>query len=81
MESHIHNIANLFAQLGLPSESSAIDAFIAAHAPLPHDVPLSEAPFWSPVQAAFLKNEIAEDADWSAVIDTLDVQLRQSAEA
>lgn len=76
MESNIHNIANLFAQLGLPNDNGAIDAFIATHAPLPHDVPLSEAPFWSPVQAAFLKTEIAEDADWSAVIDTLDVQLR-----
>lgn len=76
MESNIHSIANLFAQLGLPSDSGAIDAFIATHAPLPHDIPLSDAPFWSPVQAAFLKTEIAEDADWSAVIDTLDVQLR-----
>ncbi|WP_079435870.1 DUF2789 domain-containing protein [Zoogloea sp. LCSB751] len=76
MESHIHNIANLFAQLGLANDSAAIDAFIAAHSPLPHDVLLTEAPFWSPAQAAFLKSEIAEDADWSAVIDTLDVQLR-----
>lgn len=76
MESNIHSIANLFAQLGLPSDSAAIDAFIAAHAPLPHDVQLTDAPFWSPTQAAFLKSEIADDADWSAVIDTLDVQLR-----
>ncbi|KAB2963461.1 DUF2789 domain-containing protein [Zoogloea sp.] len=75
MESQTHSIANLFAQLGLPDESAAIDAFIASH-PLPHDVQLFDAPFWSAAQAAFLKTEIAEDADWSPVIDTLDARLR-----
>jgi hypothetical protein len=76
MESHTHSIANLFAQLGLPNDEAAISAFIVTHAPLPHDVQLTNASFWTPTQAAFLKAEIAEDADWSAVIDTLDVQLR-----
>ncbi len=76
MESHTHSIANLFAQLGLPNDEAAINAFISTHAPLPNDVQLTNASFWTPVQAAFLKTEIAEDADWSTVIDTLDVQLR-----
>lgn len=77
MESTTHSIANLFAQLGLPSDKDAIDAFIRAHAPLAHDVQLVDAGFWSPAQAAFLKDELADDADWSTVIDTLDVQLRE----
>ncbi|HQX06242.1 MAG TPA: DUF2789 domain-containing protein [Zoogloea sp.] len=76
MESQTHSIANLFAQLGLPSDTAAIDSFIDTHAPLPHDVPLTAAPFWTPVQALFLKTELDEDADWSAVIDTLDARLR-----
>jgi hypothetical protein len=77
MESQIHTLANLFAQLGLPNEPAAIDAFISTHAPLPDAVPLAEAAFWTPTQAAFLRAEIAEDADWSAVVDSLNLQLRR----
>lgn len=76
MESHTHTITHLFAQLGLPSETSAIDTFIDAHAPLPHELRLIDAPFWTPVQAEFLKSQLAQDSDWSAVIDTLDARLR-----
>ena len=76
MESQIHTLANLFAQLGLPNETGAIEAFIATHSPLPDAIPLAEAAFWTPAQAAFLKAEIAEDADWSAVVDSLNLQLR-----
>lgn len=76
MESQTHTLANLFAQLGLPTEPSAMEAFIAAHAPLPDAIRLADAAFWTPSQAAFLKAEIAEDADWSAVVDSLNLQLR-----
>lgn len=76
MESQIHSLANLFAQLGLPNEPGAMETFIASHAPLPDAIPLAEAAFWTPSQAAFLKAEIAEDADWSAVVDSLNLQLR-----
>ena len=76
MESQTHTLANLFAQLGLPNEPSAMEAFIAKHAPLPDAIPLADAAFWTPSQAAFLKAEIAEDADWSAVVDSLNLQLR-----
>lgn len=76
MESHTHTLANLFAQLGLSNDKAAIEAFIATHAPLPRELRLADAPFWTPAQAAFLKAEIAEDADWSAVVDGLDAQLR-----
>ncbi len=78
MESHLHTLANLFAQLGLPNDKASIEAFIAAHAPLPHDMQLADAPFWTPVQAAFLKADLADDADWSAVVDGLDALLRHA---
>ena len=57
MESQTHTLANLFAQLGLPNEPRAMEAFIATHAPLADAIPLAEAAFWTPSQAAFLKAE------------------------
>lgn len=76
MESQLHSFCQLFAQLGLPSDREAVDSFIADHAPLPHDLSLADADFWTPAQAAFLRAELAEDADWSAVVDSLDARLR-----
>lgn len=76
MENQQHTIHQLFAQLGLPDDPASVDAFIVTHAPLPHDIRLADASFWTPTQAAFLRAEIAEDADWSAVVDTLDARLR-----
>lgn len=76
MESSIHTMANLFQQLGLPSEPAAIDAFIASHSPLAPGLKLCEAPFWSPTQAAFLNEQILGDADWAEVVDQLDALLR-----
>ena len=76
MEAPLHDMAHLFAQLGLPSDAAAIDRFIAAHTPLPPGVLLSEAAFWSPAQAAFLQEETLVDADWAEVIDTLNGELR-----
>ncbi|HEY6898698.1 MAG TPA: DUF2789 domain-containing protein [Rhodocyclaceae bacterium] len=76
MESSQHTMSNLFAQLGLPSEPDDIRSFIERHRPLAPDVRLHRAPFWSPSQAAFLREEIAEDADWAEVVDQLDGELR-----
>jgi hypothetical protein len=76
METNLHSMGNLFAQLGLPSEPTAIEDFIATHRPLGDDVALYRAPFWSASQRAFLKEEIIEDADWAAVIDDLNGRLR-----
>ena len=36
---------------------------------------LSEAAFWTPAQAAFLREEILNDADWAEVIDQLNAEL------
>lgn len=76
MEASLHTMSNLFQQLGLPAEPAAIEEFIARHAPLERGVALHEAPFWSPAQASFLKEEILDDADWAEVIDQLNVLLR-----
>lgn len=76
MEAALHTLPNLFAQLGLPAEPAAIDAFIQSHRPLPETVRLAQAPFWTPAQAAFLREEILEDADWVGVIDQLNGLLR-----
>lgn len=76
MELPLHTMSNLFAQLGLPSDESAIDRFIATHAPLPETVALASAPFWTQSQATFLREEISEDADWAEVVDQLNLRLR-----
>ena len=74
MEAPLHKLNHLFAQLGLPDEPHAIERFIATHR-LPEKVPLAEAAFWSPAQAAFLREEIIEDADWAEVVDELNLRL------
>jgi uncharacterized protein DUF2789 len=76
MELPVHSMSNLFAQLGLPSDEPAIERFIATHRPLPDMVPLAGAPFWTPSQAAFLSEELREDADWAEVVDQLNLRLR-----
>ncbi|MEN4903013.1 DUF2789 domain-containing protein [Luteimonas sp. TWI1416] len=75
MESTVHPFSELFAQLGLPDDDVSIRAFIARHAPLPDDVRLEEAPFWTPAQAQLLREERLEDADWIVVIDQLNVAM------
>ena len=75
MESSIHTLNNLFAQLGLPSDEYSINTFIKTHSHLATSVLLSEASFWTPTQAAFLREEILNDADWAQVIDQLNSSL------
>ena len=76
MEAPIHSLKALFEQLGLPSSENEIQSFIQAHRGLTLTTCLSDADFWSPSQAAFLAEAIAEDADWSRVVDELNVLLR-----
>lgn len=77
MEEQQHSLASLFKQLGLPSSPGEIRQFIDAHRPLPEDVALHESRCWSKSQAAFLLENMQNDADWSAVIDALNVALRE----
>ena len=76
MDMSQHTLNSLFAQLGLPSEAAAIESFVRTHSPLPPAMCLSEASFWTPSQAGFLREEILKDADWAEVVDGLNQQLR-----
>lgn len=67
----------LFDQLGLPSSDADIQAFILRNRPLPANVKLFEAAFWTESQAKFLREEIACDAEWAVVVDKLDTELRK----
>ena len=77
MESPRHSLSALFKQLGLPCDPNGINAFVSTHSPLPAELSLSEASFWSTAQAAFLREEILEDADWAPIVDQLNLLLRQ----
>jgi hypothetical protein len=76
MEHPFHSFSELFAQLGLGSSPEQIAGFLLDHAPLPAGMALSDAPFWSAVQASFLREARDSDSDWSEVVDALDVALR-----
>lgn len=76
MEPPVHDLSSLFKQLGLADDPASIDAFIKTQGPLPEGRKLADATFWSPAQAAFLREEILEDADWAEVVDQLNVRLR-----
>lgn len=77
MEAPVHRLNALFDQLGLPSDRSSIEQFIETHAPLDNAIALPDAPFWTPAQSAFLREEWHEDADWCEVVDELNVRLRR----
>ncbi len=72
-----HEFSELFAQLGLPSDEEAIRSFIALHAPLPEQVRLEDASCWTRAQAQLLRESLAQDADWAAVVDRLNLALRK----
>jgi hypothetical protein len=76
MEHPFHSFSELFKQLGLGGSHEEIEKFLSEHAPLPTGILLSDAPFWSPAQAAFLREARESDSDWSEVVDALNVALR-----
>jgi hypothetical protein len=71
MDASTHHCPELFAQLGLPHGPADIAKFITRHAPLTEAVRLPDAPFWSATQAAFLRESLAQDSDWTGVVDQL----------
>ena len=77
MNKPMLHFSDLFAQLGLPNDDLAIKYFIASHFPLSSDFRLAEAPFWTPAQAAFLREAILQDSDWVEMVDQLSVALRE----
>ncbi|MCB5188999.1 DUF2789 domain-containing protein [Methylobacillus caricis] len=81
MSQTFHRFSELFAQLGLPADEQGISHFLATHSPLPHDVALPDAPFWTTAQATFLREELLKDADWAEMIDQLNIALRSADSA
>lgn len=77
MERQTFDMGHLFDQLGQPSDADAIARFIASHSPLAENVRLHEADFWSPTQAAFLREALLDDAEWAEVVDALNGELHQ----
>ena len=55
MERPVHNMSDLFAQLGQANDEAAIAEFIETHSPLPEGIQLYEASFWTESQAGFLR--------------------------
>jgi len=77
MEKHNHSLACLFEQLGLDSTDQTIQDFIHQNAPLPGNVELHKADFWSSSQSSFLQQSKDDDADGAEIVDQLDAMLRQ----
>jgi hypothetical protein len=76
MEQPTHKMTDLFRQLGLPEEPEDMAAFLSTHRPLPPETLLADAPIWSPAQSSFLREGLAQDADWAGLMDRLDISLR-----
>jgi hypothetical protein len=76
MSSNFHYFGELFVQLGLPADPQAIATYIHTHSPLHPSIRLEDAVFWSPVQAALLREHLLDDSDWAGTVDQLNLALR-----
>lgn len=76
----IPSMNELFMQLGLESDDTAIDHFVKTHQ-LPDDVKLCDAPFWTTSQRQFLLEQFKADAAWIVTVDQLNEQLHEEASA
>jgi hypothetical protein len=76
MDQPNHPFHELFAQLGLPCDAAGIAGFLKTHRPLAGHIALPDAPFWTPAQAAFLRETLLQDTDWSQRVDQLSQALR-----
>lgn len=76
MDTSKHSLSTLFEQLGMPSDNASVEDFIARHSPLPSEIALQDAPFWSESQSHFLEEGLEDDSDWAEIIDELDALLR-----
>ena len=76
MDLSDHDLASLFAQLGISNSSKDIEDFVRTNRGIASDLKLHQAPFWNESQSSFLCEAIAEDSDWSEIVDTLDTLLR-----
>ncbi|WP_372872781.1 DUF2789 domain-containing protein [Shewanella sp.] len=70
------DLSHLFEQLGLDSNEQTIQRFISSHR-LSAGQTIWQASFWNAAQAAFLKEALEADSNWSELVDHLDTQLRK----
>jgi len=77
MHKYHVRFSDLFAQLGLASDTQSVKNFIEKHAPIHDCVKLEDAVFWTASQATLLKEAILLDANWAQVVDQLDAALRE----
>ncbi|WP_020560487.1 DUF2789 domain-containing protein [Thiofilum flexile] len=77
MLDSVYCMEGLFNQLGLPSDKASITQFITDHQ-LAENTKLTEASFWTPSQARFLCEGLAQNAEWAIVIDELNAQLHSN---
>ena len=73
--SNHYSMNTLFSQLGLPSETPQINQFLSEHRLLDNQK-IEQGDYWTPAQAAFLQEAIAQDSDWAEIVDHLDAALR-----
>lgn len=73
--SNHYSMCNLFAQMGLPNQPEQVNKFLREHRLVDGQV-IAAADFWTPAQASFLMEAIADDSDWSELVDHLDAALR-----
>lgn len=76
MDLSHHNLAGLFAQLGLDNTPVEIKSFIRVNQGLAAEIKLQDAKFWNSAQSSFIEQAIFEDSDWSEIVDILDSMLR-----
>ena len=76
-----HHMSDLFAQLGLPNDDQSIADFLLLHTTKVKDFRLPDLPFWSISQAAFLKESLVQDSEWSGLADQLSSALRAPKDA
>ena len=78
MNMPTHHTSELF-QLGLPNDAWSIAQFVSTHASMAQGVRLPDAPFWTRSQAAFLRESLSQDSDWSGLVDQLGKALQDAA--
>ncbi len=76
-----HEFSKLFEQLGLPSDDQSIADFLIEHTTKEKDFRLPDLPFWTTSQAAFLKESLVQDSEWSGLADQLGSALRAPVES
>lgn len=76
-----HTFSDLFAQLGLPTDEKSIANFLIEHTTKVKDFRLPDLPFWTTSQAAFLKESLVLDSEWTGLVDQLSSALRAPIEA